>query len=221
MSPNDADDSRSTAEVDFIVQLELPASTTMTKSTSAVLRLSSASFGLIVALSFIVCTTNASCSSSNSCPGSPALTNAKCDMTVSFPQASTTCGVVSAEIMARLNGDNQWMDPHNRGKYTLIESSSTSIRGSRETGDGKYTDLFGFELSSMEGGGCELKACSQSQVFSILDASTNYCNLRSLYCNSSDNCPVVNAELEYEEKYNNCWQRKAGDCIATRTEVSY
>jgi len=135
-------------------------------------------------------------------------------MTISF--ASASCDVVQKEIVARLQGTDGWQDPHNRGTYALLETGSSplTIRGSRVTGNGKYTDKFGFDLVSIDGGkGCELSGCSQSQVFSVLDASTNYCNLRSLYCNLSDGCKNVNTNLVYKEKYLNCWQRKAENCI--------
>jgi len=164
----------------------------------------------------------ASVKSSKSCPGSPAQTHAQCDMVVTFPSELTNCAVVQTEIVARLKGDNGWQDPHNQGTYTLLESTSPSsadgasmVRGSRVTGDGKYTDQFGFHLvPNKDGKGCEMSGCSESQVFSILDMSTNYCNLRSLYCNTSDGCDVVGTKLVYTEKYMNCWQRKADNCIA-------
>lgn len=164
----------------------------------------------------------ASAKSSKSCPGSPSRTHAQCDMVINFPSELTNCAVVQTEIVARINGVDGWQDPHNQGTYTLIESTSPSsadgasmVRGSRVTGDGKYTDQFGFHLVPNENGkGCEMSACSESQVFSILDMSTNYCNLRSLYCNASDGCAVLGAELVYTEKYMNCRQRKADQCIA-------
>jgi len=165
--------------------------------------------------------------SQKSCPGSPALKNAKCAMTVSFPYSS--CESVRAEILDRMNGVNEWEDPHNKGKYALIQSSSSNddadgllftIEGSRVTGDGKYKDLFGFEMkdNTQENvTGCDLSACSESQVFSILDFSTNYCNLRSLYCNASDdNCPIVNSNLGYEETYVKCNQRDVKKCTSPK-----
>jgi|TARA_B110001469_G_C9477286_1_gene239472 hypothetical protein len=39
---------------------------------------------------------------------------------------------------------------------------------------------------------CKLEACSRSQVFSLLDMGTNYCDLKMLFCGSKDGCkPVV------------------------------
>jgi hypothetical protein len=138
-------------------------------------------------------------------------------MTVTFPRR-TRCDAVREEILARLQGENQWKDPHNEGTYTLLEGSAAAageIQGSRRTGDGKYTDLFDFTFTESETGDCVVKACSESQVFSILDFSTNYCNLFALYCNSADACPVVHHELEYKEEYNRCWQRAKENCVGT------
>ena len=49
-------------------------------------------------------------------------------------------------------------------------------------------------------------ACSESQVNSVIDYSTNYCNLHSLYCNSSDGCPTAGTDLTYSESYSSCSQ---------------
>jgi len=154
--------------------------------------------------------------SSEICPGSNADKHAKCSMTVTFPSAS--CSVVSYEILSRLRGLNGWIDPHNQGTYELLEEDKerNQITASRLTGDRKYTDKFQFGLTEIDGktDACEVTACSESQVRSVIDYSTNYCNLRSLYCNSSDGCPVVASSLEYEETYSDCTQRDAKKCIA-------
>jgi hypothetical protein len=163
------------------------------------------------------------CSSSPSsfeCPPTPATVHAKCAMTVQFDQS---CDVVRTELIARLGAENNWVDPHNQGTYTLSEGSSDSNRleASRLTGNKLYTDklAFGFTDSSSPSG-CAVSACSVSQVTSVLDMSTNYCNLRNLYCNSKqDGCPVVHHELTYKETYQNCWQRNASKCIAVREKM--
>mmetsp|Transcript_8097 Transcript_8097/g.9444 ORF Transcript_8097/g.9444 Transcript_8097/m.9444 type:complete len:181 (-) Transcript_8097:268-810(-) len=149
------------------------------------------------------------------CPGSPAEKHAKCAMTVEFPHAS--CEDVNAEIVARMLRVDGWQDPHNQGTYSLLNYSSGlgKIEGSRITGDELYTDLFVFELIE-SGQGCQLHACSESQVRSVVDYSTNYCNLRSLYCNQSDSCPIITLNLEYEEVYVDCGQRTVEKCISTR-----
>jgi len=153
------------------------------------------------------------------CPGSSAsMTRAKCHMTVTF---KSPCSVVAAEIMSRATGKNGWTDPHNQGAYTLDEiQKAKQIEGSRLTGDKSYTDLMDFDLKQDDKtGGCVVTACSESQVFSVLDFSTNYCNLRNLYCNSSkDGCPVVNTDLQYTEEYESCWQRDMAKCISSSTQ---
>eukprot|EP01083_Nonionella_stella_P270656 916657_1 len=169
------------------------------------------------------------------CPGSPSWQHAKCSMTVSFP--SHTCAQVREEITLRLT-QTSWIDPHNNGTYKLTSTTDTDsddgsdlsdggtevVTGERLTGDGKYTDKFVFTFtesssssSSSSSSGCEVTACSESQVFSILDFSTNYCNLRNLYCNSSkDGCVTQQYDfLDYEEKYVKCGQNVVEKCIVS------
>lgn len=157
------------------------------------------------------------------CPGSPSWKHAKCTMGVTFP--STSCTDVHNEISSRIGGLNAWADPHNGGTYTssrdeVDESTGTrTLEGSRVTGDGKYTDKFTLVLMESESnsGSCTMTACSESQVTSILDFSTNYCNLRNLYCNSEDGCPIVNWNLDYEETHNDCWQNNVKRCVVSET----
>mmetsp|Transcript_9940 Transcript_9940/g.29229 ORF Transcript_9940/g.29229 Transcript_9940/m.29229 type:complete len:86 (-) Transcript_9940:37-294(-) len=57
-----------------------------------------------------------------------------------------------------------------------------------------------FAFAAQEDGSCEVSACSESQVFSIADFSTNYCNLHDLYCGTEDGCAMVTTEdLTYTE----------------------
>jgi len=175
----------------------------------------------------VVCLMRTCVSSSPiSCPGSPSIEHAKCAMDVVFPY--TNCDVVQAEIVARMMGVDGWEDPHNLGSYSpapiksgeYISDGLRTIWGSRITGDGKYTDVFGFTLSENEGkDGCRLSACSESQVHSRVDYSTNYCNLRSLYCNTIDGCPIVESDLQYEEAYVDCEQREKELCIHRRSDA--
>jgi len=97
------------------------------------------------------------------------------------------------------------------------------IQAQRTTGDGKYTDLFTLTFESIGLGSvglgmglnpnCQMTACSESQVFSILDFSTNYCTLRNLYCNSAEGCAPVQYELDYKEDYTSCGQHAVENCI--------
>ena len=107
--------------------------------------------------------------------------------------ASASCADVKAEMGARVDGQYAaWHDPHNNGTYTS-QSYGGDYSASRLTGDGKYTDKMIFDLSDAGDGGCTIEACSRSQVFSIGDAGTNYCDLKMLFCGTADGCkPVKN-----------------------------
>merc|ERR1712022_42976 len=92
--------------------------------------------------------------------------------------AAASCSKVLAEMKARIAGQyGAWHDPHNNGTYS-VQSYGGTFSASRLTGDGS---------------GCKIEACSRSQVFSIADYGTNYCDLKMLYCGTADGCkPVVN-----------------------------
>jgi len=148
------------------------------------------------------------------CPGSASKMHAKCDMKVTF---TDSCEDVMAEISGRVNSD--WVDPHNGGVYSITNSSSTSITGQRITGDQKYTDLFDFTFTS-SASGCAVEACSESQVMSMKDFSTNYCNLHDLYCSSADGCPTAGKDLTYSEQYGSCSEHDSGVCVAAQLSSS-
>merc|ERR1711972_912183 len=83
------------------------------------------------------------------------------------------------------------------GIYSVLASSGTEIETKRTTNPKKsvggltFTDKQTFTLSDKDGS-CEISACSESQGVSWKDFSTNYCDIRNLYCGSSDGCkPVV------------------------------
>ena len=100
-------------------------------------------------------------------------------------------------MKARVGGQPvDWHDPHNNGTYS-VQSYGGTFSTSRLTGDKKYTDKQIFTLTDASGrdasGKCQIEACSRSQVISVLDMHTNYCNLKMLYCGSADGCtPVLN-----------------------------
>ena len=117
----------------------------------------------------------------------------------------------------RVSGVGGWSDPHNRGTYTLDTVTPSSIAGHRLTGDGRYTDEFEFSFAPTgTGGGCAVAACSESQVTSVIDFSTNYCNLRNLYCSPGEGCPpgAGGPDLSYDESFVSCGQRDATKCVA-------
>jgi uncharacterized protein (DUF2147 family) len=126
------------------------------------------------------------------CPSTPSWVAAGMKITT---VATTSCDKVEAEIKARINGQSTkaWHDPHNNGKYTLQNYGGT-LSSSRLTGDGKYTDKQIFTLTP-DGGNCKIEACSRSQVFSIFDLGTNYCDLKMLYCGTADGCKPVDNDF--------------------------
>mmetsp|Transcript_3427 Transcript_3427/g.9640 ORF Transcript_3427/g.9640 Transcript_3427/m.9640 type:complete len:182 (+) Transcript_3427:56-601(+) len=131
------------------------------------------------------------------CPGSPAMVHASAQVTVSVPGAG--CSEVMAEMKARVAGQpSKWHDPHNNGVYKILETDSDKVTLSRTTGNGQYTDKLMFTFVG-DGGSCELLGCSESQVFSVADFGTNYCNLRMLYCGSEAGCKPVQHDFGFEE----------------------
>ena len=148
------------------------------------------------------------------------------------------CKTIIEEVTLRLQHYQGWVDPHNHGTYTLLSSSSSSsspistmIKASRKTGGhGDYVDLLNLEFvsivsnkedsSSSSSSSCLVRACSESQVTSILDFSTNYCNLHNLYYSGGirdgdDDSPpfyIRHNITNYQEEYNNCGQRKVEKC---------
>jgi len=135
------------------------------------------------------------------CPGAPdgILTHAKASL---FLNPKASCKSVEEEIRARVKGTNGWVDPHNHGNYSFVEDSFGVMKLKRVTGNGKYTDMMMFTFSDWGGDyGCQVTACSESQVNSLFDASTNFCNLHNLYCGKQDGCPVAGADIgEYREE---------------------
>jgi len=157
------------------------------------------------------------------CPGSVArLHHASCQTTATFEKGS--CDAVIAEIKARIAGENGWKDPHNGGTYTLeAGSTETELNIQRTTGGGKYTDKMIFSLEKIGNldEGCKLEACSESQVFSIMDFGTNFCNLHDLYCGTQDGCPFSIAEggdLAYTEEVGSCTKADKPTCVAKKAE---
>jgi hypothetical protein len=138
------------------------------------------------------------------CPGSKAFVHhASCQITVTFP--SSACSEVKTEMLNRISGKNGWVDPHKKGTYSTISGAGSTdmlMKTKRLTGNKKYTDLQDFTFAT-SGSGCVVEACSESQVMSYLDYSTNYCNLHDLYCGSADGCPFI-TDLQYTESVGTC-----------------
>jgi len=145
------------------------------------------------------------------CPGSAAFVHASCKLA---SRTSASCEIVAEEVLARVYGQFEtWHDPHNNGTYTLLRDESGSPDGCSEashsriltlkrlTGDQKYTDKMTLTLRSTCDGNCMVLGCSESQVTSVADFSTNYCNLRNLICGSSSkpSCKTVKHDFSVEQ----------------------
>ena len=127
------------------------------------------------------------------CPTSPAYVYASCHVTVIV---QLPCFSVREEMLSRVYGQyNLWFDPHNNGTYSVLQVRDRELWLSRRTGGaGKYTDLLTFTFQDVRQDSyhqCLVRGCSRSQVFSVGDYSTNYCNLRMLYCGAGDGCSAL------------------------------
>ena len=84
------------------------------------------------------------------------------------------------------------------------------------TGDGKYTDLINYAFYSYGETSCQVWGCSVSQVFSIGDYGTNYCNIHDLYCDEPGCNPFY--KLFYDEKIDKCTQADQDICTPVTTK---
>ena len=111
-----------------------------------------------------------------SCPSSGSPLHASCKTTV---EATGLCSAVREEMLARVAGQYAtWHDPHNNGTYSVLDKSvSSTLQLQRVTGDKKYTDKITFTFEDTAAGTCTFQGCSVSQVTSVADFSTNYCNM--------------------------------------------
>mmetsp|Transcript_80774 Transcript_80774/g.142461 ORF Transcript_80774/g.142461 Transcript_80774/m.142461 type:complete len:320 (-) Transcript_80774:73-1032(-) len=151
------------------------------------------------------------------CPGSASFVHAWAEVTA---KAGSSCSDVKEEIEARASA-GEWVDPHNGGTYKLLSSDDKTLELSRTTGNKKYTDKMSLTLSD-ESGSCLIEACSESQVFSIADFSTNYCNLHNLFCGSDAGCKFVKHDLatqETEVKTSTGASKDTSACIVKPTNV--
>ena len=155
----------------------------------------------------------------DNCPGSKALIHASCKMTVTF--TASDCADVAEEVRLRVNGTNGWCDPHNNGTYALVgEPTASDLSLTRRTGNDKYTDKLNILFTPTESSGdidtgCVVSACSESQVTSVIDMSTNYCNLHNLLCGSKAGCVFVKHDLTSSEKLDKCSQHDVSQCLKT------
>mmetsp|Transcript_19097 Transcript_19097/g.62239 ORF Transcript_19097/g.62239 Transcript_19097/m.62239 type:complete len:187 (-) Transcript_19097:327-887(-) len=130
------------------------------------------------------------------CPGSSAWIHASCEVEVI---AMASCTDVKAEMLARVNGQYaKWHDPHNNGTYSVL-SFGDGLMLKRVTGNKMYTDRMGFDFKVKGAETCVVSGCSESQVTSVADFSTNYCNLRMMLCGSKEGCHPVEHDFGIQE----------------------
>jgi len=128
----------------------------------------------------------------------------------------TSCTDVAAEIQARAKAQSGWVDPHNGGIYSFESIdpharcdegtivACTEVRTKRTANPKKsvggklYVDKQVFTMRDTEGD-CSIAACSESQGASVGDFSTNYCDLRNLYCGKADGCAPVSKDFNTTE----------------------
>mmetsp|Transcript_47349 Transcript_47349/g.107429 ORF Transcript_47349/g.107429 Transcript_47349/m.107429 type:complete len:171 (-) Transcript_47349:92-604(-) len=137
--------------------------------------------------------------SSAVCPGSPSSVHASCQIKA---EVDGPCKAVRQEVLARLGAQasGAWHDPHNNGTYTYNSAlPDGGLVLSRTSPTGAYTDKLGLSFTAASNTTCVVAGCSESQVFSIMDFSTNYCNLRMLYCGSVEGCRPVAHDLGVRE----------------------
>jgi len=141
----------------------------------------------------------AGCASAYKCPGSGSFIHAWSEVTV---VAAASCADVMAEVKARATAQKGWADPHNGGIYSVLTSDATEIDTQRTSNPAKsvggklYVDKQVFRFTESPETkyaevGCTIEACSESQGFSIGDFSTNYCDMRNLYCGAADGCKAI------------------------------
>ena len=143
------------------------------------------------------------------CPSSDSPVHASCVVTITF---GNSCDAVRNEIKARVDGQSTgaWIDPHNNGTYSILAASDDLYSLKRLTGDEKYTDLIDFTFEGSQDA-CTVEACSVSQVFSIGDAGTNFCNSYDLYCNE-DGCHPF-SQLDYTYTVGKCTESSPKKCL--------
>jgi len=154
------------------------------------------------------------------CPGSAASVHAWSEQTTTI---ASSCDKVREEIGDRIAGKNGWYDPHNKGHYSVFKASPYGdFELQRKTGDGKYTDKITLEMHS-SGDSCVVRGCSESQVSSVLDFSTNFCNIRMLTCGKADGCKSAGFDFGATKITDNEQSlgssNKMSDCLKVAEEV--
>lgn len=124
------------------------------------------------------------------CPGSPFFQHAKAEAEWTL---NNSCDQVRKEIYARVAKENNWIDAHNQGTYAnrtaTDESDESLIELTRTTPyvmlnsykNVQFTDKINLKLEQNPSNTqCTVIGCSESQIRSFWDFSTNFCNLQVL-----------------------------------------
>ena len=129
------------------------------------------------------------------------------------------CFTVAHEISKRIHGQHlggadAWHDPHNNGSYSFIHAMNPPLfklyRVSGTASRQKYTDVVDLSFSVVNNGTCKMTAHSTSTVFSILDFSTNWCNMLNLV--SSDPRARPFTRLNYTVSIGKCGEHDTDRC---------
>eukprot|EP00040_Diaphanoeca_grandis_P005439 m.32839 g.32839 ORF g.32839 m.32839 type:complete len:188 (+) comp16708_c1_seq1:50-613(+) len=134
-----------------------------------------------------------------------------------------SCWDLVTEIEARCEGKGGWVDPHNNGSYSFLGNvtntdGSIAVTTQRTTGKAPhYLDKQTFILTpaANDAMSCGISSCSVSQTASVADFSTNYCDLRMLYCGVADGCKTVTYNTTATETCVSAssGQHSASDCL--------
>eukprot|EP00754_Rhynchopus_humris_P012135 Rhum_TRINITY_DN14267_c1_g1::Rhum_TRINITY_DN14267_c1_g1_i1::g.75624::m.75624 len=143
------------------------------------------------------------------CPGPDSGLHASCQVTA---VVNGDCAAATAEVQARIKGVDGWVDPHNGGNYSVVSFAGNTLHGQRTTGKAPhYLDLFTMVFTA-QGSSCQIMSCSKSQATSILDFSTNYCDVHNLYCGTASGCKPVHSDFTVSETFGTCFEHDASKC---------
>jgi hypothetical protein len=143
-------------------------------------------------------------------------------MEVSFEEeCEEVRGVIESRVAAQQSG--HWRDPHGGGVYHMDYNTTSEINLHRNGPPNEPYDRYDkmtFTFSPYNQG-CLVGACSVSQVTSVLDQNTNFCNLHDLYC-SDEGCHPLSASndsarlLKYHENIDDmyCQEHTREDCYS-------
>ena len=139
------------------------------------------------------------------CPGSPSLVHSECSLL--FEISDFMCRDVKEEIERRMLG-KKWLDSRSSTlRYELLEERdepknifTLGLRIDKH----QYVDKVLLTYTDVQGEGCFVGGCSESQNTSFYDSSTNFCNLYNLVCGTNEGCQVSRHNMK-STKYSFNW----------------